>query len=120
MMAADHLCDDYRMSYTNHLVESYLRRTGQPGDVQKDGVYAYQWAVLRDVLVRLEVILEDEGVPRATAERVLRCLLYGAPSAADAGMRIDQDDRTAELLARVPPTLLIPLQKRAGLDVRPR
>jgi hypothetical protein len=105
------------MSYTNHLVESYQRRTGQPGDGHKDGVYAYQWAVLRDVLVRLEVILEDEDVPRATAERVLRCLLYGAPSAADADMRTEPHDRTAELLARIPPPLLVPPQKHASTGV---
>ena len=91
------------MSYTGQLVESYLRRTGQPRDSQKDAAYSYQWAVLRDMLARLEVILDDEDVPREVACRVLRCLLYGSPSAADADQRIEQEQAMRDLMARVPP-----------------
>ena len=29
----------------------------------------YEWAVLRDMLSRLEVILDDEDVPREVADR---------------------------------------------------
>lgn len=91
------------MSYANHLVETYRDRTGQPRDSALDGAWQYQWTVLRDMLSCLEVILDDEGVPRETAVRVLRCLLYGSPSVADAELRMGQEQRMMELLARVPP-----------------
>ncbi len=91
------------MSYTGHLVESYLQRSGQPRDSQKDAAYSYQWAVLRDMLARLEIILDDEDVPREVACRVLRCLLYGSPSAADAEQRMEQEQAMRDLMARVPP-----------------
>jgi hypothetical protein len=91
------------MSFSSRLVESYQQRAGIPRDGQLDAAYAYQWTLLRDMLARLEVILDDEGVSRETAERVLRCLLYGAPSVADADMRMEQHGRMVDLLARVPP-----------------
>lgn len=91
------------MSLSGHLVESYQRRTGQPRDNDRDAFYAYEWSVLRDMLARLEVILDDEGVPRETAERVLRCLIYGSPSAADADRRMERDAEMVNLMARVPP-----------------
>ena len=68
------------MSLARHLTEQYLRRTRQPGDNALDAPWQFQHAVLRDMLTRLEVILEDEGVAPETIERVIRCMLYGAPS----------------------------------------
>lgn len=94
------------MSYTGDLVESYQRRSGQPRDSQRDAPYSYQWSVLRDMMARLEVILDDEGVPREAACRVLRCLLYGAPSAADAEQRMEREREMIDLMARVPPAPL--------------
>lgn len=97
------------MSFSGRLVESYLQRTGQPRDSQRDAHYAYEWSVLRDMLARLEVILDDEGVPRVTAERVLRCLLYGAPSAADADERIAMREHAVSLLNRKGPEVTVNL-----------
>jgi hypothetical protein len=107
------------MSYSGHLVESYLARTGQPRDGQRDAQYAYQWTVLRDMLARLEVILDDEDVPRETAERVMRCLLYGAPSAADAEQRMERDREMIDLMARVPP-MPVHFSGAADLGMPPR
>jgi hypothetical protein len=107
------------VSFSGHLVESYLARTGQPRDGHRDAHYAYQWTVLRDMLARLEVILDDEDVPRETAERVMRCLLYGAPSAADAEQRMRQQDELIELMARVPPAPMR-FPGAAGLGLPPR
>ena len=90
------------MSFSGHLVESYQQRTGQPRDRHRDAAYSYQWAVLRDMLARLEVILDDEGVPRETAERVLRCLLYGSPSVVDADDRMERDAELKKLLTEQP------------------
>jgi hypothetical protein len=87
----------------HHIIEDYFRRTGQPRGSSLDGVYQYELAVLREMLTRLETILEDEGVARETVERVIRCMLYGAPSPADAELRMRQQERMAEMLQRMPP-----------------
>lgn len=50
----------------------------------------------------LEAILDDECVPRDVAVRVLRCLIYGAPSPADAELRVQQQEEMVKLLARIP------------------
>ena len=83
-------------------MEDYFRRTGYPGAQALDAAYQYQVTVLRDFLERLEVILDDEQVPQSTAQRVLRCLLYGSPSVADAELRMQQTGQIKDLLARVP------------------
>jgi hypothetical protein len=107
------------VSFSRHLVDSYQQRTGQPRDGHLDARYAYQWAILRDMLARLEVILDDEDVPRETAERVLRCLLYGAPSAADAEQRMEREQAMIDLMARVPP-MPVHFPGAADLKMPPR
>lgn len=92
------------MTYARHLIEQYFQRTGQPRDTALDAAWQYQLSVLRDMITRLEVILQDEGVERPTAERVMRCLLYGAPSVADAELRMQQQqERMIKLLHDRPP-----------------
>lgn len=90
------------MSESRHIIEDYFRRTGRPRDSALDGPYMYEMAVLRDLLDRLEVILEDEGVPPETVTRVIRCMLYGAPSPADAELRMRQQEQMIDLLNRTP------------------
>jgi Mn-dependent DtxR family transcriptional regulator len=92
------------MGYASALVESYFRRVGYPSDSAIDGVWQFEHAVLRDMLSRLEVILDDEDVDRPTAERIIRCLLYGSPSPAVAELRERETKRTIELMQRLPPT----------------
>lgn len=92
------------MSLARALTESYLRRTGKPRD-GLDAHYHYQWTVLRDLMSRLEVILDDEGIDREQAGRILRCLLYGSPSPVDAELRMKQDEQLKEALAQAPRTL---------------
>lgn len=105
------------MSLSSRLTEDYRHRTGTSRAAQLDAHYAYQWSVLRDMLGRLEVILDDEGIPRETTERVLRCLLYGSPSQADAELRVEQDERLKEALMRTPPmSIAFP----GGLGLPPR
>jgi hypothetical protein len=91
------------VSYASEIIEDYFRRTGKPGDLSLDAVYQYEMTLLRDMLGRLEVILDDEGVEAATAKRVIRCMLYGSPSPAAAEMRMRQESRMADLLACTPP-----------------
>lgn len=91
------------MSYASEMVGRYFQRTGQSSAGALDAAYQYHMTLLRDMISRLEVILDDEGVPRETAERVIRCLLYGAPSAADAELRMRQTEEMTALLAKLPP-----------------
>jgi hypothetical protein len=91
------------VSNASRVIENYFRRTGQPRDSALDGVYMYEMTMLRELLGRLEAILEDEGVPPETAERVIRCMIYGAPSPAGAELRMQQQERMTEMLNRLPP-----------------
>ena len=108
------------MSYARQIIEDYFRRTGQPADNALDAAFMYQRSVLRDLLERLDAILADEGVPPATAAHVIRCMLYGSPSVADAELRMEQDKRMVEMAARMPPlpinpkTLGMPAERRWG------
>lgn len=104
------------MSDAHRIIEDYFRRTGVPRDSALDGVYMYEMTMLREVLSRLEAILEDEGVPPETAERVIRCLLYGAPSRADAELRMQQQEQMIEMLSRMPP---LPVNMSGGCSTRP-
>jgi uncharacterized protein YerC len=80
------------VSTVDELFRSYTERTGIAQTAQRDAQFNYSLDVLRDVLQRLEVILDDEGIDQAVATRILRCLLYGAPSEADALDRIRQHE----------------------------
>ena len=103
------------MSYARHEAERFYARTGRPGPGQLDAAYQYETAVMIEMLDRLEAILDDEGVPRETAERVIRCMIYGSPSPAAAQMRMDQQEQMADLLSRMPPgPRIIPVRPRTG------
>ena len=88
------------MSFAAEAVRAYFERTGRPGDLGLDPLYQYEMTVLRDTLGRLELILDDEGVDQATAERVSRCMLYGAPSPAAAEERMRREAATIDMLKR--------------------
>lgn len=91
------------MSFARQEAERFYARTSRPGPGHLDGAYQYETAVMIEMLDRLEAILDDEDVPRETAERVIRCMIYGSPSPAAAQMRMDQQERMADLLSRMPP-----------------
>lgn len=105
------------MSYAHQLVHDYFRRTGRPGDQALDAAYQFEMAVLRDMLDRLELILDDEGVPRDVAMRVIRCLLYGAPSPAAAELRMQQERQIVDLMGRLPS---LPVDVNGHLGMPPR
>lgn len=108
---ADH--PDYRPSwgtktmtsvgYAQHAMAEFQRRTGRPPEMSLDAYYQFETAVLRDMLTRLEVILQDEGVDQAVTERVIRCMLYGSPSPAAAEQRMRQEAEMVKLVSRLPP-----------------
>jgi hypothetical protein len=102
------------MSYADGIIEDYFRRAGHPHDQAMDATWQFERALLRDMLTRLEVILEDEGVDRTTAGRVIRCMLYGSPSPAAAEMRMREAERTMDLLRRLPP---VPIEI---IDLKPK
>jgi hypothetical protein len=86
------------MGIASEMVHDYFRRMGQPGDMSLDAYYQYEMALLRDMLTRLEVILADEDVPLDAAARVIRCMLYGAPTRAGAEQRMRRDAEMVKLL----------------------
>lgn len=86
------------MGVARTLAEQYYGRTGQPRDHELDATFMYQRQLLGELLDRLEAVLQDEGVPPETVVRVLRCMLYGSPSAADAMQRMAQEKQMTRLL----------------------
>ncbi len=54
-----------------------------------DAEYHRQVHTLRHLLGLVDAVLEDEGIPERTRERVVRCVLYGTPDPTDATLRID-------------------------------
>lgn len=107
------------MGYAADLIASYYRRTGQPNDQALDSYYEYEMSVLREMLSRLEVILADEGVNRATAERVIRCMLYGSPSRSAAETRMRMDAEMVKLLKDGPVTVSVPFGARRDSGLPP-
>lgn len=95
------------MSTSDDLFRSYARRMGLALTAHQDGQFDYSLNVLREILQRLEVILEDEGVEPEKATRILRCLLYGAPSEADAEERIRTHQEMVKLMQAAPIRFLI-------------
>ena len=82
------------------LIRDYFARTGQPRDDELDAAFMYQRTVLKELLERLDAILTDEGIDPGTRQRVIRSMLYGSPSEADARLRMEQHERMADLLNR--------------------
>jgi hypothetical protein len=108
------------VSYAHQIITDYFRRRDVPPDSSLDGLYQYEMTVLRDMLSRLEVILDDEGVDREVAQRVIRCMLYGSPSPAAAEERIRRDAETAKLLSGRPPIpFVMPADVAARIGLAP-
>ena len=108
------------MSYAAEAVRRYLGRTGTPHTSGLDAAYQYEWTILRDMLSRLEVILDDEGVPRETAERVIRCMLYGSPSPGAAEERMRCEAEVVKMLNERPAIPFeIPADVAAKLGLAP-
>jgi len=103
------------VSYAHQIVTDYFRRRNVPADSGLDGLYQYEMTLLRDMLDRLEVILDDEGVPRDIAQRVIRCMLYGSPSPAAAEERIRRENEVAKLLNEQPAFLTADVAASLGL-----
>lgn len=81
--------------HASHLLADHLRRLGisKPAD----GPWQFQVEVLRSLLAKLDVIMQDEQppIPEAQRDRIMRCLLYGGvPGAAEAGLRDEITDLT--------------------------
>jgi hypothetical protein len=125
-LAADGQCPRHGRQgsgYARALMDDYGRRSGQPDALNVYG--NYEMHLLRDMLTRLEIILDDEGVDPGTARRVIRCMLYGSPSQAAAELRRQQEEQLADILKRTPPPVIVPkvivpesLAKRLGMPPR--
>jgi hypothetical protein len=72
----------------------------------------------REWLDRLEAVLDDEGVPHDTAYRVVRCMLYGAPTQAAAEVRSWQESARMELVKTHAPDLMTLEQMRHEVSAK--
>lgn len=96
--------------HASHLLDGHLRRLGisKPAD----GPWQFQVEVLRSLLAKLDVILQDEQLPEGQRDRIMRCLLYGGvPGAAEAGLRDEMTQQMAGLSVRTsrPPAPVGPI-----------
>jgi hypothetical protein len=85
------------------LFAEYGHRTGTGRHTRaymQDASYRWQVDLLWETLSRLETILQDEGVPPEITERVIRGMLYGSPSPADAEQRLAMVKEMTDLMNR--------------------
>jgi hypothetical protein len=104
--------------FARSLAEDYFRRIGQPRDGSLDAFHQYEMTLIREWLDRLEAVLDDEGVPRDTAYRVVRCMLYGAPTQAAAEVRSWQESARLELVKTHAPDLMTLEQMRHEVSAK--
>lgn len=105
--------------YARDLFEDFSRRAGYPRS-GTDAYAGYELMVLRDTVQRLEIILDDEGVPPATARRVVRCMLYGSPSQSAAELRARQEQELAKLLSERTTSVTFPADMLEKLRLPPK
>lgn len=72
-----------------------------------DAVSQWQYTWLSEMVERLVIVMEDEGVPDETARRVLRCWLYGAPTEAEGMIREQQAQRIKDLMMNEPVRIVL-------------
>ncbi len=111
----------YARNMADDLIRQWRERAEQPKPGELDAWYQQEWALLSDLLRRLEVILADERVPEDAARRVMRCLLYGSPSPVAAWHRERQDREMTRLVSEGLPSVIITDEAaaRLGLPLRP-
>ncbi|WP_157124208.1 hypothetical protein [Nocardia pseudovaccinii] len=86
----------------DRMMNDYLRRTRQRHHDELDTAYQYEMKLMRNVIRRLAVIMEDEQIPDETITHVIRGVLYGAPSEVDAEMRMQQHEAMTKLAQTAP------------------
>ncbi|MEV6258062.1 hypothetical protein AB0L97_32885 [Nocardia sp. NPDC051911] len=68
----------------------FVRLGPSTAAAREDATYNAQIRFMRNVVHRLGIVLEDEGIPDKTAERIVRGVLYGAPTEEAAELRMAQ------------------------------
>lgn len=106
------------MTAVNDVISQYLRDQERPGDMELDAAYQLQMHVIRSMLGLLEDALAGEGVPPATAERVVRRMLTGSPfpDEGEARDRIRGSEKALKELMTVP----VPVDAASVLGLPPR
>jgi hypothetical protein len=91
----------------DRLWASYLERIGGREMYDRDPGYRYQFDIMRDMLNHLSVVLEDEGIPTEQAERIMRSVLYGTSSVANAEQRMRAHEVMVKLMSERPMSLTL-------------
>ncbi len=96
------------MSRPTQLISEHFRRQ-RPLPGAPDAAYMLQVNILRDLLERLDEILEDMGTPEEARAHITRCMLYGYPSRADMELRVDATERYRSVAQQMTtPSMLTP------------
>lgn len=101
------------------LTQLHFQRLGLPNEaLLNDPTYRAQMEWLRDMVRRLGIVLEDEGIPDETAERIVRGVLYGAPTEEAAKQRMRQQEERRRFLMEMDIVRASDLDKRFGFGGR--
>jgi hypothetical protein len=108
------------MRKTDELLARYQDQIGADRDraYQTSGTYRWQHDTLTQMLRHIEAVLTDEGLPAETIERVLRCVIYGGPSAVDAEYLEARMAEVADMLGG-PPQFVMDMETGKRLGWRP-
>jgi len=86
----------------HRLAHDYFTRIGLKPASQLDATYQWELAHVAETSTRLAAILDDEGIPDETATRIIRSVMYGAPSVAEAEQRMKHMDLLRKLFETPP------------------
>lgn len=65
-----------------------------------DATHHYQVDLVDTILATVDMAMEDEGVPEAARQRIIRTVVYGSPNPADAELRMAQNEETKREMRR--------------------
>jgi hypothetical protein len=100
-----------RRTIADEVVADYFRRTGQPGDMERDAAYQIQWTTVRRMLDRLEVVLGDLRHDPAVIRYILAAMLDDAPNAGAAEERMREHQEAVRLMKEQPAVWVIDADK---------
>ncbi|HMH59023.1 MAG TPA: hypothetical protein VK537_07565 [Galbitalea sp.] len=98
----------------HRLAHDYFSRIALKPASRLDATYQWQLTQVIETSTRLAAILDDEGIPDETAARIIRSVLYGAPSVVEAEQRMKHMDLLRKMF-ETPPEFS-PERLRADLE----
>jgi hypothetical protein len=97
----------WERAIADQVVADWFRRTGHPGDMERDAAYQVQWTTVRRMLDRLEEVLGNQGLDRALIRFILAAMLDDPPNAGAAEERMREHAEAVRELMERPPAVFI-------------